>query len=136
MTRAFFDTGVYVNAFFKKLLPRHEFEKFFSLYEIYLSPVVRHELLLGTVHQKTRKELERFFDQCPLLGAPSEKTWDRATGIMKQLGWKENRQQNDVLIALTAHVETATLITYDSHFSMIKKHLYFDLALLEEKPHS
>ncbi|MBI2339103.1 MAG: PIN domain-containing protein [Deltaproteobacteria bacterium] len=134
--KAFFDTGVYVNAFFKKTLPRDEFEKFFALYDVFLCPIVRHELLLGTVHQKTRRELERFFGQCPLLNAPSEKTWDQATDIMKRLGWRENRQQNDVLIALTAHEESATLITCDGHFSMINKHLDFDLVLLEEKPRS
>lgn len=130
--KAFFDTGVYINTFFKKILPREEFERFFSLYDIFLCPIVKHELLLGTVHSKTKKELERFFNQCPLLAAPTQDMWDRTTELMVRLGWRENKQQNDILIALTARQETATLITYDKHFRELKKHLNFELILLEE----
>ena len=132
MTRAFFDTGVYINTFFKRVLLREEFEKLFSLYDIFLCPIVKHELLLGTVHPKTKKELERFFNQCPLLGTPTQNMWDRATELMVRLGWRENRQQNDILIALTAHEEPATLIAYDRHFREIRKHLNFEFVLLQE----
>lgn len=84
--KAFFDTGVYISAFFKKSLPRDEFAKFFSVYDIFLCPVVKHELLLGTIHPKTRQELERFFDACPLFAAPSAENWDNATVVMRR-GW-------------------------------------------------
>lgn len=130
--KAFFDTGVYINAFFKKVLDRREFEKFFATHEIVVCPIVKHELLLGTIHQKTRKELERFFDQCPLLSAPSGEIWEEMTQLMKKLGWRENRQQNDILIALTARAEPATLIAYDKHFGMIRKLIDFELILLGE----
>jgi len=131
--KAFFDTNVYINTFFRAVLPREEFEKFFVLYEIVACPVVRHELLLGTVHSKTRKELERFFDQCPILEAPNRKIWEETTEVMKKLKWKENRQQNDLLIALTAREEEATLITYDRLFEEVRELLGFEMVLLEEK---
>ena len=132
LMRAFFDTNVYINAFFKKVLPRAEFEKLFSLYDIVVCPVVKHELLLGTIHKKTRKELEQFFDQCPLLEAPTKKMWEEMTERMQSLKWRENRQQNDLLIALTAREEQAALITYDGHFQKIKPWVDFELVLLSE----
>lgn len=131
--KAFFDTNVYINAFFKSGLPRDEFEKFFSLYEIVVCPIVKHELLLGTIHPKTKRTLERFFDSCEVLEAPSKKIWEATTTIMKTLGWRENRQQNDVLIALTAKNEGATLITYDGHFEKLRKLIDFDWVHLSEK---
>lgn len=131
--KAFFDTNVYINTFFKQQLPRDQFINFFKIYDIFVCPVVKHELLLGTINSKTRHELELFFDQCPVLEAPSATLWNATTDLMKKLGWKENKQQNDVLIALVANQEPATLITYDKHFKQIAKHLEFDLVLLEEK---
>lgn len=130
--KAFFDTGVYINTFFRRVLPREEFSKFFCIYDVVLCPIVKHELLLGTVHPKTRQELEHFFDQCPLLDAPSSNLWEEMTEVMKSLRWKENRQQNDILIALTARDSEATLITYDRHFENIKKLIDFDLLMLRE----
>lgn len=130
--KAFFDTGVYINTFFRTILPRADFEKFFSLYDVFLCPIVRHELLLGTIHPNTRKILNRFFDQCPCCEAPSREMWEKTTSLMKILGWRENRQQNDVLIALTAEREKATLVTYDAHFEMLGKLIGFDFILLEE----
>jgi len=128
--KAFFDTSVYINTFFKKALSLAEFEKFFDIYEVVVCPVVRHELLLGSIHPHTRKALERFFDECPLLPAPSVKEWQSLTEVMQKLGWKENRQQNDVLIALTAREYQATVITFDRHFELIQKHLHFEYILL------
>ncbi len=130
--RAFFDTNVYISTFFKKLLPREEFERFFTLYEIVVCPIVKHELLLGTIHPKTRKELEAFFDQCPVLDAPDRHLWEEMTDLMRKLKWKENRQQNDLLIALTSKHANATLITYDHHFEDIAKIFHFDFILLQE----
>lgn len=129
--KAFFDTGVYIKAFFTTALPRPEFEKLFSLYQIVVCPIVRHELLLGTIHPKTKKELEKFFSHCPTLEAPTKEMWDEMTGVMKSLGWKENRQQNDLLIALTAQKEKATLITFDKHFETIRTKINFELVRLE-----
>lgn len=131
--KAFFDTGVTINTFFKAVLPRAEFEKFFSLYDIFVCPVVKHELLLGTIHPKTKAALSRFFDQCPACDAPSRELWGKMTEIMKQLRWRENRQQNDVLIALTAEQENASLITYDARFESLKGLVDFELVLLGEK---
>lgn len=131
--KAFFDTGVYINAFFRKVLGRDEFAKFFVLYDIFLCPIVKHELLLGTIHPKTRHELERFFDLCPILDAPSGIMWEEMTDVMKSIRWRENRQQNDILIALTARESKATLITYDRHFEKIKEHIDFELIVLTEK---
>lgn len=130
--KAFFDTDVYINTFFKKVLPRGEFAKLFSLYEIFVCPVVKHELLLGTVRKETKKELETFFDQCPLLEAPDHKMWSEMTNLMKKLNWKDNRQQNDLLIALTAKESEATLITYDRHFEDIRELVDFELVVLRE----
>ncbi len=130
--KAFFDTNVYINTFFKKTLSREEFSQFFSFYDIFVCPIVRHELLLGTIRSETRKELELFFDQCPLLEAPSIRLWSETTQVMKRLHWKENRQQNDLLIALTARESDSTLITYDSHFEIIQKEVDFELVLLKE----
>ena len=130
--KAFFDTNVYINTFFKSVLPRAEFEKFFFLYEIVVCPVVKHELLLGTIHSKTKRTLERFFDSCEVLDAPSKKIWEDTTKLMKVLNWRENRQQNDVLIALTAKYEDATLITYDRHFEKMQGHIDFEWVLLRE----
>jgi predicted nucleic acid-binding protein len=132
MMRAFFDTNVYINAFFRSVLPREEFENFFSLYDIVICPVIKHELLLGTIHAKTKKELERFFNQCPILEAPTHAMWGQATDLMKRLKWKENKQQNDVLIALTAHQEQACLISYDKHCVKLKELIKFELVLLKE----
>lgn len=131
--KAFFDTNVYINTFFKSVLPREEFEKFFSLYEIVVCPVVKHELLLGTIHPKTKRTLERFFDSCKVLEAPSKKIWEDTTKLMKNMGWRENRQQNDVLIALTAKNEDATLVTYDRHFAKLRELVEFDWVHLHEK---
>ena len=130
--KAFFDTNVYINTFFRKVLPREEFEKFFELYDIVICPVVKHEILLGTIHQKTQKELEHFFAQCPILEAPSRKIWEEMTEIMKKLKWRENRQQNDLLIALTAREADATIITYDRHFEHMKSWIDFEMILLFE----
>ncbi len=130
--KAFFDTTVYINTFFKTLLPREEFIRLFSLYDIVVCPIVKHELLLGTIHPKTKKELEHFFDRCPVIEAPHRKMWEKMTELMKSLKWRENRQQNDLLIALTAQEENAALITYDKHFEMIHKHISFELVLLKE----
>lgn len=130
--KAFFDTNVYINTFFKAVLPRDEFERFFAIYDVVICPIVKHELLLGTIHKKTRKELERFFDQCPILEAPSNKIWEEMTEIMKKLRWKENRQQNDILISLTARQEEATLITFDSLFEKLQEMVDFELVLLQE----
>lgn len=129
--KAFFDTNVYINAFFKTHLPRDQFVRFFSLYDVVVCPIVRHELLLGTIHKKTRQQLEQFFDQCPVVEAPSKAMWEEMTDIMKKLHWKENRQQNDVLITLTAHREEATVITYDKHFELLKDKIDFQLVLLD-----
>lgn len=130
--KAFFDTNVYINTFFKAVLPREEFAKFFALYDVIVCPIVKHELLLGTIHKKTRKELERFFDQCPTVEAPTREMWEEMTERMKQLKWKENRQQNDLLIALTTKKEKATLMTYDVHFQKLKELIDFELVLLRE----
>lgn len=132
LMKAFFDTNVYVNSFFKKILPHEEFVRFFDLYDIVICPIVRHELLLGTIHEKTRKELDSFFEKCPVLEAPTKEVWEDATHLMKKLKWKENRQQNDILIALTAQSEEAAVITYDRHFEDMKKWISFELVLLRE----
>lgn len=128
--KAFFDTNVYINTFFKKKLDRNEFAGFFDLYEIGVCPVVKHELFLGSIHPRTRLELGEFFDQCPLYAAPSAETWDEMTGIMKKMGWKENRQQNDLLIALTAREEDACLISYDFIFERLRDLIGFELVFL------
>lgn len=130
--KAFFDTNVYINTFFRTTLPRAEFEKFFSLYDIFVCPVVKHELLLGTIHPKTKKTLARFFDELPTFDAPTRTLWEQTTEVMKKLKWRENRQQNDTLIALTAHEEKASLITYDKHFAELRDLVIFDLVLLKE----
>lgn len=130
--KAFFDTNVYINTFFKTVLPKDQFVRFFSLYDVVVCPIVKHELLLGTIHKKTRQQLERFFDQCPIVEAPDRGMWEEMTKILKQLHWRENRQQNDALIALTAQREEATLITYDGHFTQLKAHINFELVLLQE----
>lgn len=131
--KAFFDTGVYINAFFRGVLPKTEFEKFFSLYDVFVCPVVKHELLLGTIHPKTKSALSRFFDQCPSCNAPSREMWGKMTEIMKSLKRRENSRQNDALIALTAEQENATLITYDADFESLKGLVGFELVLLKEK---
>ncbi len=131
--KAFFDTNVYINTFFKTVLPREQFIEFFELYEIVVCPVVKHELLLGTIHQKTRLELEHFFHRCTILEAPNFKMWEEMTETMRALKWRENKQQNDVLISLTARNEKAVLITYDQHFLKLKELIMFDLILLKEK---
>ena len=128
--KAFFDTNVYINAFFKKKLARDEFAGFFDLYEIGVCPVVKHELFLGAIHPRTRLELGEFFDQCPLYAAPSAETWSEMTGSMKKMGWKENSQQNDLLIALTAREEGASLISYDTVFERLRDSIGFELILL------
>ncbi len=128
--KAFFDTSVYINTFFKALLPKEDFQKFFDLYDIVICPIVKHELLLGTIHPKTKKALDRFFDQCPVVEAPTRELWMEMTEIMKKLHWRENRQQNDILIALTARKEAATLITYDRHFGALQELIDFELILL------
>ena len=131
--KAFFDTSVYINTFFRKVLTKKEFTAYFDLFEIVICPIVKHELLLGTIHQHTREQLEKFFDKCPIISPPSNAQWDEVTTVMRKLNWKENRQQNDVLIALLAKDEPATVITYDKHFQPIKKHVDFELIVLEEK---
>ena len=131
--KAFFDTNVYINTFFKTILPREKLIEFFDLYEIVICPIVKHELLLGTIHPKTFRELERFFHRCPILEAPDFEMWEETTEIMKVLKWRENKQQNDVLIALTARKEQATLITYDRHFLQLEDLIKFHLILLKEQ---
>ena len=130
--KAFFDTNVYINSFFKKKLSREKFAQFFSIYEIFICPVVKHELLLGTIQPDTRKELEAFFDTCPSLPAPGIQLWSETTKFMKKLNWRDNHQQNDLLIALTARETESTLITYDRHFERIQKEVDFELVLLRE----
>ena len=130
--KAFFDTNIYINTFFKKKLSRERFSQFFLTYDIFVCPVVKHELLLGTIRGETRKELESFFDECPLLPAPGLLLWSETTKIMRKLNWKENHQQNDILIALTARDSEATLVTYDRHFERIQKEVDFEMVLLRE----
>ncbi len=43
--KAFFDANDYINTLLKTTLPREEFVKFFSLYDIVVCPIVKHELL-------------------------------------------------------------------------------------------
>ena len=52
---------------------------------------------------------------------------------MKALGWKENRQQNDVLMALTAKYSNTAIITYDRHFERVRELLDFQMVLLKER---
>ena len=130
--KAFFDTNVYIQAFFRKGLSREKFANLFAAYDVVVCPIVKHELLLGVIQPSTKKELEAFFDQCPVLEAPARHMWEEMTGIMKKLNWRENHQQNDLLIALTAREEDATLVTFDRHFEKIQKYVDFELVLLKE----
>lgn len=131
--KAFFDTNVYVNTFFRPLLPREEFQKYFEIFEIVIHPIVQHELLLGVKSKKVKRELDHFFRECEILEAPSRTTWEEATRLMNRLGWKENRQQNDVLLALGAQENSATVISYDTHFERLPSLIPFNLILLREK---
>ncbi|MBF0492948.1 MAG: PIN domain-containing protein [Deltaproteobacteria bacterium] len=133
--KAFFDTNVYVNTFFRPVLPKAQFESYFKSYEVWICPLVKHELLLGTIHPKTKADLEKFFLACPTFEAPDREMWNQATELMKKMKWKESKHQNDVLIALTACRESALLFSYDKIFKILQKELSFSFQCLEEKKH-
>jgi|SRR5579883_2833296 predicted nucleic acid-binding protein len=90
-----------------------------------MSPVVAHELLRGARTQRTRRAVERLVAALLPLEPPSWRlAWLEAARLLRAVfaGHEEvglTRLQNDCLLALTAHLTGAALLTRDRHFQVL-----------------
>lgn len=130
---AFFDTNIYVD-YLKGIFPKDLYRQYFERFIIRLSPVVYEELIRCIRSVELKKRVEEMVEKVIFLAPPTTKMWIRAGELAgKVVGSYDEpsltRIQNDLLIALTAHQNGATLITQDRHFQQIQKHLSFQLIL-------
>ena len=136
---AFFDTNIYID-FLKGTFPETLYQQYFHKFIIRLCPVVYQELLRGIRSESVRKKVVAATKNIRFLAPPTNKMWTKAgelTGkIVRSFEEKTlEKIQNDLLIALTARENGATLITQDKDFSVIQKHLKFKLILLSQQAH-
>lgn len=124
---ALFDTNIYID-YLKGTFPQSAYQKYFHDYIIRISPVVYHELLRGLRSEGLKKKVEKVIGRIVFLPPPTEKMWVKAaelagavTGSHDEIGLE--KIQNDLLIALTAKAQGATLITQDKHFKTIQKYV-------------
>lgn len=136
---AFFDTNIYID-YLKGAFPREVYNSYFHEYIIRVCPVVYQELIRGIRTEAIRKKVERALHPLVFLPPPTNAMWIQAGELAsKVLGSKDERSlekiQNDLLIALTARMNGATLITQDHHFLKIKKQLDFKLLFFRNQFH-
>ncbi len=134
---AFFDTNIYID-YLKGLFPSEVYDSFFREYIIRVCPVVYQELIRGIRTESVRKKVEKALHPLVFLPPPSNAMWIQAGELASRvMGNKEERSlekiQNDLLIALTARTNGATLITQDHHFLKIKKEIDFKLLFFKNK---
>lgn len=130
---AFFDTNIYLDVL-KGKFSKDIFDGYFSKYVIRLCPVVYHELLRG-MREALIHKVQRDFGKIIRLPAPTAEQWKEAALLIPQIeGSKDirnlERLQNDVLIALTARSQGATVITQDRGFESIHKKVVFNLKVV------
>ncbi len=130
---AFFDTNIYIDLL-KGIFPKSIYDRYFEEYIIRLCPVVHQELIRCIRSGRKKSEIEQITQKIISLPPPTNEMWIRTGELAgKVIGSYDERAlekiQNDLLIALTALQNGATLITQDHHFKMIRKHIPFQLIL-------
>lgn len=133
----FFDTNIYVD-YLKGIFPKDLYRQYFERFIIRISPVVYEELIRCLRSEELKKKVEEMVEKIIFLAPPTTKMWIRAGELAGKVTGSYDEQslakiQNDLLIALTAHQDGATLITQDRHFQAIQKHLSFRLILHSTK---
>ncbi len=130
---AFFDTNIYID-YLKGSFPQALYERYFREYIIRICPVVYQELIRGIRSNSIKKRVVQITKPIKFLPPPTQSMWIR-TGELAAIVMKSRNErslekiQNDLLIALTAHSNGATLITQDRDFLKIRKYLDFKLIL-------
>lgn len=126
---AFFDTNIYID-FLKGTFSRSLYDRYFEKYIIRLCPVVYQELIRCLRTDTIKKKVEQATKKIIFLEAPTTRMWiktgqlaGKIAGSFDELTLEKN--QNDILIALTARENGALLITQDKHFHLIQKHIPF-----------
>jgi predicted nucleic acid-binding protein len=130
---AFFDTNIYID-YLKGIFPKKLYDRFFEEYIIRLCPVVYQELVRGVRSETLKKRIEEITEKIIFFPPPTNAMWIQAGELAgKVIGSYDERAlekiQNDLLIALTARHNGATLITQDQQFKMIQRHIPFRLII-------
>lgn len=130
---AFFDTNILID-FLKGIFPRKLYDQYREKYIIRMCPIVYQELIRGVRSEKIKEKIEETFARFIFFPPPTNAMWIQAGELAgKVIGGYDERAlekiQNDLLIALTARHNGATLITQDQQFKMIQRHLPFRLII-------
>lgn len=131
---AFFDTSVHIDILRGDLRVADVLERVQGG-PIRLSPVVASELLRGASGKATRA-VEQLASSLVAIEPPSwRNAWLEAGRILPRAFASHEhvglaRLQNDVLLALTARHTGAVLVSKDTHFRAIQRHLRFSAVLI------
>jgi predicted nucleic acid-binding protein len=112
---AFFDTNVFID-FLKGIFPKATYDQYREEYIIRMCPIVYHELIRGVKSKALKERMEDVTKQFIFLPPPTNAMWIKVGEIAgRVIGSYDERAlekiQNDLLIALTARENGATLIT-------------------------
>jgi predicted nucleic acid-binding protein len=128
----FFDTSVHVDILRGAVEPT----TLLGLGTVRMSPVVASELLWGARTPAARRVVERLVASLVSIEPGSwRNAWLEAGRMVARIFADHEavglaRFQNDCLVALTAHVTGATLVTRDRHFEAIREAKAFPLELV------
>lgn len=130
---AFFDTNIFID-YIKGIFPKKLYDQYREEYVIRMCPVVYQELIRCVRSESLKKRIKETVESFIFFPSPSNNMWIKAGELAgKVIGTYDERAlekiQNDLLIALTALQNGATLITQDQHFQAIQRHVPFNLIL-------
>ena len=130
---AFFDTNIFIDHI-KGIFPKKLYDQYRQKYIIRMCPVVYQELIRCIRSEKLKKRIEEVTKKFIFFPPPTNEMWIQAGGLARKVAGTYDeraleRIQNDLLIALTAFRNGATLITQDRQFKEIQRHIPFKLIL-------
>ena len=134
---AFFDTNIYID-YLKGIFPKKSYEGYFERYIVRICPVVYQELIRCIRSGRLHNRVEELTEKVLFLPPPTSRMWTRAGELAAKVAGSYDersleRIQNDLLIALTARENGATLITGDHAFRVIQRFVPFHLILEEHQ---
>jgi len=129
----FFDTNIFID-FLKGIFPKKLYDQYRTEYVIRMCPVVYQELIRCVRSETLKIRIQDITEKFIFFPPPTNNMWIRAGELAgKVMRTYDERAletiQNDLLIALTALQNGATLISQDQHFKMIQRHIPFHLIL-------
>jgi len=131
---AFFDTSIHIDIL-RGTRPLADILEAVGSPPVRLSPVVASELLRGVSGQGTRSVMRLVRGLVPL-EPPSWRTCWLETGRLLPRVFPDHeaiglaRLQNDLLLALTARHTGSLLVTDDTHFTALRRHVAFTVKVL------